>query len=129
VFTVLSDVEQNPRWSMSAIDSHMTSVGPVGVGSTAIEVSHFLGRRLEVHTEVVAFERDRLLRVYVTGGPFPLHATFYLDPVDNGCQVMVSFEARPTGVLRIADAPFAIIARRKFAADLANLKRVLEATR
>ena len=126
VFAVLSDVEQNPRWSSSTIESRVTSLGPIGVGSTAHEVSRSLGRRIEVDTEVVAFEPDRLLGVLVTGGPFPLNATFRVDPVDDGCQVTVTFDAQPRGPLRVVDRPFAIVARRKFAADLANLKRLLE---
>jgi uncharacterized protein YndB with AHSA1/START domain len=126
VFAVLSDVEQNPHWSTSAIESRLTSGGPVGIGSTAHEVSRFLGRRVEVDTQVVAFEPDRLLGLIVTGGPFPLRATFDVEPVDAGSQVRLSFEARPTGALRLADRPFAIVVRRKFEADLANLKRLLE---
>lgn len=129
VFAVLLDFEQNPRWSTSALRSQLSSTGPVGVGSTAHEVSRFLGRRVEVDTEVVAFEADRVLGVLVTGGPFPLRATFHLDPVDGGCRVRVTFEANPTGVLRLADAPFRVLVRRKFVADLANLKRLLEASR
>jgi hypothetical protein len=129
VLDVLSDVEQNPRWSTSAIDSRATSPEPVGVGSTAHEISRFLGRRVEVDTEVVAFEPDRRLGVIVTGGPFPLHATFDVEVVDGGSQVRVTFDASPTGVLRLFDRPFAIIVRRKFAADLANLKRLVETGR
>ena len=126
VFAVLSDVEKNPRWSTSAIESHATSAGPVGVGSTAHEVSRFLGRRVEVDVKVFAFKPDHLLGVFVTGGPVPLRAQFEIDPVDGGSQVRVRFEARPSGPFRLMDRPFAIMARRKFAADLANLKRLLE---
>jgi hypothetical protein len=127
VFAVLSDVAQNARWSTSAIESHLTSAGPVGIGSTAHEVSQFLGWRVDVDTEVVAFEPDRLLGVLVTGGPFPLRASFHLEPVDGACDVRATFEARPTGLLRLADGPLRVVMRRKFAADLANLKRELEA--
>jgi hypothetical protein len=118
---------RNPRWWTSAIESRSTSLGPVGIGSTAHEVSRFLGRRIEVDTEVVAFVPHRRLGVVVTGGPFPLHATFDVEPVDGGSQVRVSFIVRPIGALRIIDRPFAIMVGRKFAADLANLKALLEA--
>jgi hypothetical protein len=65
--------------------------------------------------------------VVVTGGPFPLHAMFDVEPVDGGSQVRVSFIARPIGALRIIDRPLGIMVGRKFAADLANLKELLEA--
>jgi hypothetical protein len=126
VFAVVSDAEQTPRWSSSAIESRVTTPGPVGVGSIAHEVSRFLGRRFEVESEIVAFEPDRLLGVLVTGGPFPLRASFRLETVDDGCQVRAIFHAQPAGLLRVVEVPLRIAIRRKFAADLANLKRELE---
>ena len=45
VFAVIADVSKNARWSSSAVEGRKTSSGPVDVGTTAREVSTFLGRR------------------------------------------------------------------------------------
>jgi hypothetical protein len=125
-FSVICDVEHNHRWSSTSIQGWATSPGPMGVGSTAHEISRFLGRRLEVDSEVVEFEPDRLLGVVTRGGPFPIHVTFRVDPVDGGSQVAVAFEAQPTGPIRLVDGLVSALVRRTFATDLANLKRLLE---
>lgn len=126
VFAVLCDVELNHRWSSTAREGRMTSIGPVGVGSTAREASVFLGRRIEVESRIVEFVPDRVLGYLTAGGPFPFAGAFLLEPIEGGTHLRATFSAPLVGVLRVVDPLFAILARRKLAADLANLKRLME---
>lgn len=127
VFAILCDVEQNHRWSSTAREGRMTSPGPIGVGSTAREASVFLGRRIEVESRIVEFVPDRILGYLTSGGPFPFSGAFILEPLDGGTRLRATFSAPLTGALRIVDPLFAVLARRKLATDLANLKSLLEA--
>lgn len=70
VFAVIADVSKNARWSSSAVEGRQTSPGPVGVGTSAREVSTFLGRRIEVDSVVTEFIAGRRLAYRTTGGPF-----------------------------------------------------------
>ena len=126
VFAVLCDVEQNHRWSSTAREGRMTSDGPIGVGSTAHEVSVFLGRRLEVDSTITELVPDRTLGYATSGGPFPFRGTFLLEPLGGGARLRATFSAPLRGVLRLVDPLFAILVRRKLATDLANLKRLME---
>lgn len=128
VFAVLCDVEQNQRWSSTAREGRMTSLGPIGIGSTAHEASVFLGRHIEVDSRVVEFVPDRLLGYVTSGGPFPFAGAFALEPAGAGTRLRATFSAPLTGVMRIVDPLFAVLARRKLATDLANLKRLLESS-
>ena len=126
VFAVLSDVEQNARWSATSISGHLTSPGPVGVGTTAREVSRFMGRRLEVDSTIVAFEADRTMTFVTSSGPFPFQGSFTVAPIATGTRLTSRFDAEPTGAMRFADGLFGRLIKRKFDGDLANLKRLME---
>jgi len=126
VFAVLCDVEQNHLWSSTAREGRMTSDGPIGVGSTAREVSVFLRRRMEVESRIVEFVPDRVLGYLTSGGPFPFGGSFILEPMAGGTRLRATFSAPLSGVLRIVDPLFAVLARRKLGADIANLKRLME---
>lgn len=126
VFAILIDVGRNAAWSSSAVEGRQTTPGPIGVGTRAWEVSTFLGRRIEVDSEIVAFEPDQGFAYLTTGGPFPFQGTFACKAVDGGTWLTATFEARLRGPLKVVDGLFAIIVRRKFGHDLANLKRLME---
>ena len=55
VFAVLADVSKNTTWSKTSVSGRLTSPPPVQFGTTAREVSRFMGRRIEVDSTVVAF--------------------------------------------------------------------------
>ena len=126
VFAVLSDVEKNASWSATSISGHLTSSGPVGLGSTAREVSRFMGRRMEVDSTIVAFDPDHSLTFETSSGPFPFRGSFTVAPLGSGAQLTSRFEAEPTGAMRFADGLFGWLIRRKFDTDLASLKRLME---
>ena len=127
VFAVIADVSQNARWSSSAVEGRKTSSGPVGVGTTAREVSKFLGRRIEVDSVVTEFIDGQRLAYRTTGGPFPFSGSFDVEAEGDGARVSATFEATPAGAFALLGPLFATFARRAFERDLASLKRLMEA--
>ncbi len=126
VFAVLADVSRNTAWSKTSLSGRLTSPPPVGIGTTAREVSRFMGRRIEVDSTIVAFVQDHTLSFVTSTGPFPFRGSFTTDAADGGTLLTSEFVAEPTGLLRAADGLFGSLIRRKFEGDLANLKRLME---
>ena len=126
VFAVLADVSKNTTWSKTSISGRLLSPLPVGLGTTAREVSRFMGRRIEVDSTIVAFDSDRTFTFVTSTGPFPFRGSFTTDPDGAGTKLTSEFEAEPTGLLRFADGLFGALIRWKVQGDLANLKRLLE---
>ena len=126
VFAVLADVSKNTTWSKTSISGRLLSPPPVGLGTTAREVSRFMGRRIEVDSTIVAFDSDRTFTFVTSTGPFPFRGSFTTDPDGTGTKLTSEFEAEPTGLLRFADGLFGALIRWRFQGDLANLKRLLE---
>lgn len=127
VFAVLADVTKNARWASASIEGHLTSPGPVGVGTTAREVTRFLGRRMETDSEVIEFIPGRRLAYIVRSGSFPFAGAFDVEPDGAGSRVTATFEATPTGMFRLLGPVFIRLATRQFARDLGSLKRRMEA--
>ena len=126
VFAVLADVSKNTTWSKTSISGRLLSPPPVGLGSTAREVSRFMGRRIEVDSTVVAFDSGRTFSFVTSTGPFPFRGSFTTEPDGAGTELTSEFVAEPTGLLRFGDGLFGALIRRKFEGDLANLKRLME---
>ena len=126
VFAVLADVSKNTAWSKTSISGRLTSPPPVRLGSTAREVSRFMGRRIEVDSTIVAFDADRKFTFVTSSGPFPFRGSFTTESDGAGTELTSEFVAEPTGLLRFGDGLFGALIRRKFEGDLANLKRLLE---
>ena len=127
VFAVMSNVEDNPKWSSAALEAKQTSAGPIGVGTTAHFVGKFIGRRIESDSVVTEFEPNRKFTWESKSGPFPLRGSFTFEPVEGGTRVNAIFEAEPGGFFKLAEPLFVGMAKRQFQGDLANLKDLMEA--
>jgi uncharacterized protein YndB with AHSA1/START domain len=126
VFRFLAELESIPKWNYAIIETHKTSEGPVGVGTTYRQVRS-LPSRSEEAFEVTEFEPER--RLAIRGGLGPLHGTmsYTLEPIDEGTRLTNAADLEGRGVLRIA-APLATgRIREAVAANLGVLKELLEA--
>jgi uncharacterized membrane protein len=127
VFAVLSNVENNPKWSSAALEAETISAGPIGVGTRARFVGKFLGRRIESESEITEFEPNRKLAFQNTSGPFPFRASMTFEGFEGGTRVKATFEAEPGGFFKLAEPLFVSMGKRQFENDLANLKDLMEA--
>jgi uncharacterized protein YndB with AHSA1/START domain len=127
VLGVLTDVSKNARWASASIEGRQTTPGDVGVGTTAREVTTFLGRQIVTNSVVTEFVPGRRLAYTTSSGPFPFAGSFDLEPIGAGTRLTATFETSPRGLFRLLGPLFATLATRQFARDLASLKRLMEA--
>ena len=127
VFAVISNIENNPKWSSGVLDAKQTSPGPIGVGTTARTVSRFLGRRLENEMEVTEYEPNRRFSWLSRSGPFPFQGSVTVEQIEGGTRVDATFEGDPSGFFKLAEPLIVSIAKRQFQGDLDNLKDLMEA--
>jgi uncharacterized membrane protein len=126
VFAVLSNVENNPKWSSAFLEVKKTSQGPIGVGTTWRGVGKFLGKRTEVELEATEHEPNRKL-AHKSTSPFPVNQQMTFENVNGGTRVSVRFEAEPGGFFKLAEPLLASMIKRNIEGELANLKDLMEA--
>ena len=127
VFAYVCDADKLPEWQSTALEARWETPGPIAVGSRAVEVRKFLGRRMESTMEVTAFEQDRELSFRVLDGPVPFHVTQKLAAVDGGTRIDVVLEGGPGGFFKLAEPLVARAAKRQLEGDSATMKDILEA--
>ena len=127
VWAVISNVENNPKWSSAALEAKQTSPGPIGVGTTARFVGKFLGRRIESASEVTEFEPNRKYSWQSKSGPFPLKASTTFEQIEGGTRVNTTAEGEPGGFFKLAEPLIVSMGKRQFQSDLDNLRDLMEA--
>lgn len=127
VWAVISNVENNPKWSSFALEAKQTSSGPIGVGTTARVVGKFLGRRIESESVITEFEPNRKYSWESKSGPFPLKGSTALEQIEGGTRLNATLEGSPGGFFKLAEPLVISMAKRSFQGDLDNLKDMMEA--
>ncbi len=126
VFAVLSNIENNPKWSSGFLEAKKTSQGPIGVGTTWRAVQKALGQRIETEAEVTEYEPNR--KCTQRGkSPFPVKVQMTFESVEGGTRVNLRLEGEPGGFFKLAQPLVANMAKRNIEGDLANLKDLMEA--
>ena len=127
VFAYVSDASKLPEWQSTALEARWETAGPIAVGSRAVEIRKFLGRRMESTMEVTGFEQDRELSFRVLSGPVPFQVTQKLEAVSGGTRVDLVAEGEPGGFFKMAEPLVARALRRQIETDFATMKDILEA--
>jgi Polyketide cyclase / dehydrase and lipid transport len=117
-----------PEWYANIESVDWETAPPVEVGSRAAFVARFLGRRLAYTYEIVELTPSHLV-MRTAHGPFPMETTYtWTTTGDGATRMTLRNRGEPAGFSKLA-APFMAGAmRRANTKDLANLKRILEAT-
>jgi uncharacterized membrane protein len=126
VFAVLSNAENNPKWSSAFLEVNKTSEGPVGVGTTWRGVGKFLGKQIEVELEETGYEPNQK-SAQKSRLPFPVNQQMSFESVDGGTRVNLKFEADPGGFFKLAEPLLASMVKRNIEGELANLKDLMDA--
>ena len=116
-----------PKWSSSALESTKTSEGPIDVGTTTRSVNKFLGRRIEIESEITEFAPNRKFASHSKSGPFPVQASMTFERIEGGTRVDATIEAEPGGFFKLAEPLIVSMAKRQFQSDFDNLKDLMEA--
>ena len=92
VFDYVTDVENHKAWQAGILDATVTPSDPIGVGSTYHYTTDVMGRRMETHLEVTAYEKDKLWSVKTTGVPQSVEMVYLFEAVDNNTRLTISME-------------------------------------
>ena len=125
VFGVVTDVARQPEWS-AAVEkvADLTDPQPRR-GTSWTQVTHLLGRTVEVHARVVGLEADRSF-AYRVDRPAPVQMTWHFDPTSTGTHVEVVAEG-DAGLFAALVRPMLGPLKEALDADLRRLKTRLEA--
>jgi uncharacterized protein YndB with AHSA1/START domain len=126
VFAYLTDVATYTRWQPGLVEYRQTSAGPLAVGSTGIAVRTVMGQRTESTWQVTELIPNTTYTVKGTSSPLAYEIAQTLQPAGGATQLHVRFQARPTGLLKIAEPVMAGAITRDFAAGYQHLKALLE---
>lgn len=127
VYRVLSTPELTPRWSRSALEEHMTTPGPIAIGSRRrATVRGFAGRTAENEIEVTDLEPERRLAVRSIEAPVPFTSSWTFTAVDGGTRVDWIWDFEMPSWVRPFDGLMGVLFARSFRPDLARLKSMME---
>ncbi len=129
VFDYVSEVDNFPEWTGTAIEVHKGAPGPVREGDRFTAIIKFLGRRFETPYERTSYdEPNRRFIEQATGGPIPNQQwTYAFEEVPGGTRLTRAVEGEPGGFFKLADPLIERALKRQVRADLETLKGLLEA--
>ena len=126
VFAFLANFENVPRWNYAIAETHKTSPGAVGVGTTYSQ-TRSIPAESEEGFEVTVFEPVKRLAIQGQLGPFQAVMRYQLEAAGSATRLTNAVELEPTSALMRVVVPFATNRVRKAIADnLSQLKAILE---
>jgi uncharacterized protein YndB with AHSA1/START domain len=127
VYHVLTTPELTPRWSSNAIEEHVTTPGPVGIGSRRrATVRRFGGGTTQNEIEVTAIEPGRSIAVRSVEAPVRFTSAWTFTPIGNATRVDWHWDFALDGWMRPLDALVGRLFARAFRPDLQRLKSMME---
>ena len=127
VFRYVSNIESWAQWAAEMVEVKNISAGPVGRNTTFTAVVKFLGQRIENEHVVTEYKPGSRLAITVSSGTVRGKAVFSFKTVEGGTEVTEAMEAETGGVFKVADPIVTRMVQRQYAANLENLKDLLEA--
>jgi uncharacterized protein YndB with AHSA1/START domain len=127
VFAYIGDQTNAVHWQAGIVEVRRLTDGPSGLGTRHKIVRTFVGRRLEVENEYVAFEPGRRIVFRTTSGPMLLEASYLVEPVAGGTRVTSTIAMEASGFVSLAQPLIAASLRREMDAASRELRRLMEA--
>ena len=128
VFDYVTDPANDANWQGPAESSRWTSESPHGVGSTQEQVIKFLGRKLELTSEITMWDSPNTTGFRVIEGPIiPFQGVFAFESTgEGGTELTVDFEGEIGGFFKMAEGLVGRQMEKQFDTDLNALKLLLE---
>jgi len=126
VWSLISDLERGPEWSLVTLECKLTSEGPPGLGSTYRSLSRFVASRVTTEQEIVEWEPPRrMVSKVVKGGESTF--TQICEPEGEGTALTMINEFSVPGALPgfVAERLTAQVTS-TLAGELARIKEVVE---
>ena len=125
IWNYLADVSNEPQWREIMIAARWVSEPPYGVGSTGLNVVKGVG---DWPWKVMEWEEPHSVIWVVTGGRFGGSlAGYHVAPENAGSLVTLHAQFKSSTFMRFVMPYIRRRMSRQFAAELANLKAILEA--
>ncbi len=118
--------EGRARWDESVISEELTSLPPVGVGSTLHTRMRAVGREVDFDWRVTAYEPGARMTVTSTSGIMATSSDLQFADANGATVVAVRIDAEPTGIMRLAEPMIADSIRSTLSTSLTGAKRMLE---
>ena len=123
VFSFVADFENNPTWQGGMQSCEWTSNEKLCVGATYVQRARFMGKRIETHFRVSAYEPGHMIAIESTVSTFPIQVTRTVEDLGSSrCRVTAHVRGQPTGVLKL----FSGMVNKSVRKDYDKLKRLLE---
>jgi uncharacterized protein YndB with AHSA1/START domain len=128
VFVYSTDPDRLPTWQTNTVSSIPEGDGVIGVGTRLREIHRGPGgKEFASLVEVTEYEPNRAFALHVIEGT-PVDARITYEPTaTDGTRMRFRAFGKLTGPMRLAQPVLGRMLKRQFTAQLATLKRVLEA--
>ena len=125
VFRFMSDNQNALQWQSGLLEARITN-DVMAIGRAWVDVVQFLGRRIEIASELTDYEEDRVLGFKSISGPIPVTGSYSFEPDREGTKVTFTLQGEPGGFFKLAEPIVARSTQRQWETNLANLKDLLE---
>jgi uncharacterized protein YndB with AHSA1/START domain len=102
-FELLADMSRVEEWDPGVVEAFRLEPGPVRSGSRFRVVSQFLGRRIPLTYELVAYEPEHRLVFRASERPLTSHDEITLTPRAGGTRVTYDARLQQSGIARLAE--------------------------
>jgi hypothetical protein len=124
IWNYLADVSNEPQWRDIMIEARWVSDPPYGIGSTGLHVVKGVG---DWPWKVTEWEEHRSVSWVVTGGRLEgSHAGYRVAPENAGSLVTLHANFKLSAFMRFVMPIYKRCMRRQFAAELTQLKAIME---
>ena len=129
LYDFVMNIEVLPEWSNAIVAIRDFSGAPIGVGSTWVDVSKFMGREFSSNNEVVELDEGNFCVYKIDGSAFEGLNTFAVGTTEDGkATFTLKFDGEMKGFFASLAAPLLRSQAQSMARkDLANLKSIVEA--
>ena len=125
-FAFATDFSNASKWMVGFIESKTLTEGATRVGTQYMFVSKMLGQKMEMKSEVTAWEPPARYEYKTVDAPISMHGGFTFTPKDGGTQVGFFAEGEFGGVLKIAEGMMKSQMDKQTDETLNALKKALE---
>lgn len=125
-FAFATDLGNMSKWMVGFVESKILSDGPIGVGTTYMFVSKFLGQKMEMKSEITVWDPPERYEYKGVSSPFPLMGGYSFKADDGGTLATLFGEAEPSGFFKLAEGMMKNQMDKQLDDTLQALKKALE---
>lgn len=127
VFACVADLTNGPKWQDGLIEVRCITDGPLRVGTQHVAVRKFLGRRLEVTTEFIGYDPNRIVTFTANSGPLRVETSYITEGTPKGTRLTCQMQMEQGGLFSLAEPLMARSVKNGIATEFLTLKAMLEA--